>query len=85
MTQVRATVNGAISIVNAISTWKGATLGIESKVEATIRTSEGRGIFLKSENQNLKELECYIVGCFSCMPQDIQTTLHRHAGSLCGN
>ncbi|MGI0004515.1 MAG: shikimate kinase [Candidatus Nitrosotenuis sp.] len=53
MTQVRATINGAISIVNAIATWKGATLGIESKVEATIKTSEGRGIFLESENKSL--------------------------------
>jgi len=53
MTQVRATINGAISIVNAIATWKGATLGIESKVEATVRTSAGRGIFLESENKSL--------------------------------
>jgi shikimate kinase len=53
MTQVSATINGAISIVNAISTWKGATLGIESKVETTVRTSKGSGVFLKSENQNI--------------------------------
>lgn len=53
MTQVKATINGAISIVNAISTWKGATLGIESKVEAIVHTSKGSGIILKSENQNL--------------------------------
>jgi shikimate kinase len=53
MTQVRATINGAISIVNAIATWKGATLGIESRVEATVRTSEGRGVFLESENKSL--------------------------------
>jgi len=53
MAQVKATVNGAISIVNAIATWKGATLGIESKVQATIRTSSGSGISLTSENQNL--------------------------------
>ena len=48
MAQVKATVNGAISIVNAIATWKGATLGIESKVQATIRTSSGSGISLTS-------------------------------------
>jgi shikimate kinase len=53
MTQVRATVNGAISIVNAIATWKGATLGIESKVEATVYASEGKGILLESESQNI--------------------------------
>ncbi|HIH45672.1 MAG TPA: shikimate kinase, partial [Candidatus Nitrosotenuis sp.] len=39
--QVKATVNGAISIVNAISTWKGATLGISAKVEAIVSTSDG--------------------------------------------
>ncbi len=53
MTRVTATVNGAISIVNAIATWKGATLGIASSVEATVNTSNGRGIFLESDNKNI--------------------------------
>jgi shikimate kinase len=53
MSQVKATVHGAVSIVNAIATGKGATLGISSKVEATISLSEGRGIRLESENQSL--------------------------------
>lgn len=51
--KVKATVNGAISIVNAIATWKGATLGIESKVEAVMRVSEGHGIIVEAENKNL--------------------------------
>ncbi|HII04094.1 MAG TPA: shikimate kinase, partial [Candidatus Nitrosotenuis sp.] len=50
--QVKATVNGAISIVNAISTWKGATLGISAKVEAIVSTSDGKGIHLELDNQN---------------------------------
>lgn len=50
--QVKATVNGAISIVNAIATWKGATLGISSKVEAVVSASEGKGIYLELDNQN---------------------------------
>ena len=53
MTRVMATVNGAISIVNAIATWKGATLGIASSVEATVNASDGRGVFLESDNQNI--------------------------------
>src|SRR5574338_113646 len=51
--QVKATVNGAISIVNAIATWKGATLGIASKVEAVISVSDGKGIKLELDNQNV--------------------------------
>ena len=53
MTLVKAKINGAISIVNAIATWKGATLGIESNVEATVHTSEGKGVILESDNQSL--------------------------------
>jgi shikimate kinase len=50
--KVKASVNGAISLVNAIATWKGATLGIVAKVEAIVSTSEGKGIHLESDNQN---------------------------------
>ncbi|HXG73624.1 MAG TPA: shikimate kinase [Candidatus Nitrosotenuis sp.] len=51
--QLKATVHGAISIVNAIATWKGATLGIDSKVEAVMRISDGRGIYVESDNKSL--------------------------------
>lgn len=51
--KVKATVNGAISIVNAIATWKGATLGISSKVEAIVSATEGKGIILELDNQNM--------------------------------
>ena len=42
-----------MSIVSAIANKKGATLGIELKVEVTIETSEGKGIEIQSENRSL--------------------------------
>jgi shikimate kinase len=53
MVKIKATVHGAISIVNAIATQKGATLGIELKVDAIVETSPGKGISIKSENKSL--------------------------------
>jgi len=53
MARAKATVHGAISLVNAIATQKGATLGIELKVDATIETSSGKGISIQSENKSL--------------------------------
>ncbi len=53
MTQVKATVHGAVSIVNAIATGKGSTLGIAAKVEATIKASEGHGIEIEVDNRNM--------------------------------
>ena len=53
MSQVKATIHGAISIVNAIATGKGATLGIAAKVEATIKASDGHGIQIEVDNHNL--------------------------------
>jgi shikimate kinase len=40
-------------VVNAIADQKGATLGISLKVEATVETSPGKGILIKSENKSL--------------------------------
>jgi len=53
MTKIKAIVHGAISLVNAIATQKGATLGIALKVEATVETSKGKGITIKSQNKSL--------------------------------
>ena len=53
MAKAKATVHGAISLVNAIANKKGATLGIELKVEATVETSPGKGISIQSENKSL--------------------------------
>lgn len=53
MAKAHATIHGAVSLVNAIANQKGATLGIELKVEATVETSPGKGITIQSENQSL--------------------------------
>ena len=53
MVKAKATVHGAISLVNAIAIKKGATLGIALKVEATVEASSGKGIILKSKNKSL--------------------------------
>ena len=53
MAKAKATVHGAVSLVNAIANKKGATLGIELKVEATVETSPGKGISIQSENRSL--------------------------------
>ena len=44
MPVVKATVHGAISIVNAIATGKGSTLGISKNIDVIIETSQGHGI-----------------------------------------
>ena len=53
MAKAKATVHGAISLVNAIANQKGATLGIALKVEATVENSPGKGISIQSENKSL--------------------------------
>jgi len=44
MSKVRATMHGAISIVNAIATGKGSALGISLKVTAEVSIEDGQGI-----------------------------------------
>ena len=53
MSSAKATVHGAISIVNAIATGKGATLGISLKLETILEASPGKGIVIESDNQSL--------------------------------
>ena len=53
MAKAKSTVHGAISLVNAIATQKGATLGIALKVQVTVETNPGKGIILQSENKSL--------------------------------
>ena len=50
---VQANVHGAISLVNAIATGKGATLGIDLNVQAEIENTPGSGISIESENRSL--------------------------------
>ncbi len=53
MAAAKATLHGAISIVNAIAMGKGSTLGITLKTEATIMTSQGKGVILESDNKTI--------------------------------
>jgi len=53
MVKSKATVHGAVSIVNAIATGKGATLGISLKVEAIVESEPGKGITIGSDSKNL--------------------------------
>src|SRR3990170_3115723 len=51
MAQAQATLRGAISIVNAVATGKGATLGVSLKTSALLETSPGNGVFIESRNK----------------------------------
>ena len=53
MAVAKATIHGAISIVNAIATSKGAALGISKKVNVEMETSDGNGIVIKVENKSM--------------------------------
>ena len=53
MTRVEATIHGAISLVNAIATGKGATLGISLKTKALVETSPGNGVIIESKNKTI--------------------------------
>ena len=53
MTKAKATVHGAVSLVNAIANQKGATMGIGLKVEAIVETASGKGILIQSKNKSL--------------------------------
>ncbi len=56
----RATVHGAVSIVNAIAAGKGATLGTEQQVRATVEVGTGRGVVLESDGrQNISSRLVY--------------------------
>ncbi len=53
MVQVRASMHGAVSIVNAIATGKGATLGISLPIEALVEAVPGRGIVYDNRESNM--------------------------------
>jgi shikimate kinase len=53
MSKVKATVHGAISIVSAIASGKGAALGITPKVEVIMESMPGSGISIKSDSRSL--------------------------------
>ena len=53
MTEFISKVFGAVSLVNAIATGKGSTLGIETFVETRLEKKEGTGIHITSENKTI--------------------------------
>lgn len=53
MSKVKAVMHGAVSIVNAIATGKGATLGISLQVEAVIEATAGTGIYYENKESSL--------------------------------
>ena len=53
MAIAKATIHGAISIVNAIATGKGAALGISKKVNVEMETSYGKGVIIEVENRSI--------------------------------
>jgi len=53
MVIAKATIHGAISIVNAIATGKGAALGISKKVNVEMETSYGKGVIIEVENKSM--------------------------------
>ena len=53
MAHVKATVHGAVSIVNALALGKGAALGISKKVNVDIETLSGNGIIIEAKNKRV--------------------------------
>jgi shikimate kinase len=53
MSKVRAIMHGAVSLVNAIATGKGATLGISLGIEAIVETEPGKGITFENKESNI--------------------------------
>ena len=50
---VESNVHGAISIVNAIATGNGATLGIDTFVKTRLKTKDGNGIYITADNKTI--------------------------------
>jgi shikimate kinase len=53
MPTAKAVMHGAVSIVNAIATGKGATLGISLNVESIIEATQGTGIIFENKESSL--------------------------------
>ena len=53
MRKAKASMHGAVSIVNAIATGKGSTLGISLGIEAVVETEPGKGIIFENRESNL--------------------------------
>src|SRR5919201_4572522 len=67
MRTARATMHGAISIVNAIATGNGSSLGISLKVTAEASLENGQGVRFQTRKEN--KLISNIV--YNTLPKDI--------------
>lgn len=72
MAVVTANMHGAVSIVNAISTGRGATLGISLGIEATVETESGKGILFDNRESNLSARLIRAVIETSVPPQELE-------------
>lgn len=52
MPSAKAVIHGAVSIVNAIATGKGAALGISLQVEAAVVATTGTGVFFENKESS---------------------------------
>ena len=53
MVIIESTVHGAVSIVSAIATGNGATLGIDTFVKTRLEVKDGKGIHISSDNKTI--------------------------------
>tara|TARA_B100001750_G_scaffold230196_1_gene226392 strand:- start:4334 stop:5188 length:855 start_codon:yes stop_codon:yes gene_type:complete len=53
MVVVDAIVHGAVSLVNAIAIGKGATLGIDTFVKTRLKTEDGSGVSITTDNKKI--------------------------------
>ena len=51
MSVVKATIHGAVSLVNAIATGRGATMGIDTFLDTELKTKDGKGIHITADNK----------------------------------
>lgn len=72
MTLVRAKMHGAVSIVNAIATGKGSTLGISLGIEAEVETETGRGIIFENKESSYSSRLIRMVIETSIPKQDLE-------------
>ena len=53
MSIVKATIHGAVSLVNAIATGRGATVGIDTFLDTELKTKDGKGIHITADNKTI--------------------------------
>ena len=70
--KARATVHGAISIVNAVATGMGATMGTDQQVTAVVEASPGRGVELLTGGGRSRFISKTVEGVVPAHPKQKQ-------------